>query len=151
MPRRRQERLTDGAPQKKENVVDRLFLFGIRPFMIVMALLIGGLYFLISGALGSGISSLFTGAVLLLLGIGLAYGFKTTGTRKITKKYYNKDTKTGRQGKAKSGFGPGEKGVVEVDNELWTAVSAEKILADDEITVISIEPDNVTLRVGKRK
>jgi membrane-bound ClpP family serine protease len=143
--------LTDETPQKKENVIDKLFLFGIRPFMIVMALLIGGLYFLISGALSSDISSLFTGVILVLLGTGLAYGFKTTGTKRITKKYYNKDTKVGRQGKAKSAFGPGEKGVVDVDNELWTAVSDDYLRAGDEITVISVESDNVTLRVGKRK
>ncbi|MBX8630968.1 MAG: hypothetical protein M1117_02280 [Candidatus Thermoplasmatota archaeon] len=143
--------MSDGSSGRKDTVIDRLFLFGIRPFLIVMAIIIAGIYFTITGSFQGNVGSIFTGVILLILGIGLAYGFKTTGTRKITKKYYNRDTKTGKTGKARNSFGAGVKGVVDVDNEFWTAVSDEQIKEGDEITVISVEPDKVTLRVAKKR
>ncbi len=143
--------MSEPASGGKDSLIDRLFLFGIRPFLIVVGVFAIGLYMLVDGIASPQVGYIFTGVVLLLLSAGLAYGFRTTGTKKITKTYFTKDVKAGREGKAKQSFGPGVLGVVELDNEYWSAVSGDKISEGDEVIVLSVEPDRVTLRVGRKK
>ncbi len=143
--------MSDSQTRKKDSLIDRLFLFGIRPLLIVIAVFALGIYMVISGILNPNVGYTFTGVILVLLSIGLAYGFKTTGTKKITKTYFTKDVKAGRVGRAKKPFGRTVRGVVELDNEYWTAISDEEISDGDDVTVLSVEPDKVTLRVEKKK
>jgi membrane protein implicated in regulation of membrane protease activity len=143
--------LSDSQTRKKDSLIDRLFLFGIRPLLIVIAVFALGAYMVISGLLSANVGYMFTGVILVLLSIGLGYGFKTTGTKKITKTYFTKDVKAGRVGRAKKTFGRTVRGVVELDNEYWTAISDEEISEGDDVTVLSVEPDKVTLRVEKKK
>lgn len=143
--------MNEPTPAKRDSLVDRLFLFGIRPLLIVIAVFGIGLYMLVDGILNPDVGYIFTGVVLLFLSAGLAYGFRTTGTKKITKAYFTKDIKAGRSGKAKKSFGHSVRGVVDLDNEYWTAVSDEDISEGDEVTVLSVEPDKVTLRVTRKK
>jgi membrane-bound ClpP family serine protease len=39
--------------------------------------------------------------------------------------------------------------VVNVDNEYWSAVTADRIAEGDSVSVVSVEADKVTLRVKK--
>ncbi|MBX8635006.1 MAG: hypothetical protein KIS30_02995 [Thermoplasmata archaeon] len=143
--------MSESAPRNDNSLIDRLFLFGIRPFLIVIGIFAIGLYMLAYGISGMDAGYIFTGVILLLLSAGLAYGFKTTGTKRITKAYFTKDIKVGRIGKAKKSFGGTTRGVVDLDNEYWTAVSDDNIAEGDDVTVLSVEPDRVTLRVEKKK
>ena len=134
---------------RKETLKDRIFLFGIRQLILVVAIVIAGLYVLLSGLFYSAVENIGIGLVIVLIGGGLAYGFKTTAVRRITKKYYTVDTVIGKQGIAKVSFDAGAKGVVNVESEYWSAVTADRIAEGDSVSVISVESDKVTLRVKK--
>lgn len=134
---------------RKETLRDRIFLFGIRQLILVVAIVIAGLYVLLSGLIYSAVENIVGGLVIVLIGGGLAYGFKTTAVRRVTKRYYTVDTIIGKQGIAKVSFDEGAKGVVNVDNEYWSAVTADRIAEGDPVTVVSVEADKVTLRVKR--
>ncbi len=136
-----------GSP--KESLKDRLYLFGVRQLVLVVAVAAVGVYLTISGIVYGAVENVIGGLVIVFIGIGLGYGFKTTAVRRITKRYYSVDTIVGKEGVAKSSFDAGTKGVVNVDNEYWSAVTDDRISEGDEVSVVSVEADKVTLRVKK--
>lgn len=136
-----------GAP--KESMKERLYLFGIRQLALVLVVVAIGIVFVAVGAVIGPIENLLAGIIIVLIGVGLGYGFKTTAVRRISKRYYTMETIVGKEGVAKSGFDAGNKGVVNVDNEYWSAVTSDRISEGDMVTVVSVESDKVTLRVKK--
>ena len=136
-----------GAP--RESMKERLYLFGIRQLALVAAVVVIGIIFVVEGAVAGQTENLVAGIIIVLIGVGLGYGFKTTAVRRVSKRYYSTDTIVGKEGVAKSGFDAGNKGVVYVDNEYWSAVTSDRISEGDSVTVVSVVSDKVTLRVRK--
>ena len=132
-----------------DTLVDRLFLYGIRPFLITVAILIGGGYLTVYAIPRGNTDYLISGIFILMIGAGLGIGFHRTETRKITKKYFSASTLVGKQGRAQVAFAAGTKGVVQLENELWSSFCAEDLQAGDAVEVVSVDPDKVTLRVRR--
>lgn len=141
--------MTSDSGSSRESLKERLYLFGIRQLALIAAVIVIGLVLIVEGAVAGLMENLVAGVVIVLIGVGLGYGFKTTAVRRVSKRYYTTDTIVGKEGVAKSGFDEGNKGVVNVDNEYWTAVTSDRISEGDTVTVVSVEIDKVTLRVKK--
>lgn len=143
--------MTDGHGQHKESLKERLYLFGIRPLMLTAAIIAVGIYVTAAGIVYGYPETLVGGVIIILIGFGLGYGFKTTTIRRITKRYYAVDTIVGKEGTAKSSFDADTKGVVNVDNEYWSAVTDGRIQEGEDVLVVAVEQDKVTLRVKKQE
>lgn len=141
--------MTSDSGTPRESLKERLYLFGVRQLALVAAVIVVGIVFVVIGAVAGQMENLVAGILIVLIGIGLGYGFKTTAVRRVSKRYYTMDTIVGKEGVAKSGFDQGNKGVVNVDNEYWSAVTSDRISEGDTVTVVSVESDKVTLRVRK--
>ena len=134
-----------------DTLVDRLFLYGIRPFLITVAILICGGYLTVYAILRGDTDYLISGIFILMIGAGLGIGFHRTETRKITKKYFSASTLVGKQGRAQVAFAAGTKGVVQLENEFWSSFCEEDLQAGDAVEVVYVDPDKVTLRVRRVK
>lgn len=142
--------MSGGQAPAREPLKERIFLYGIRQLLLVVVILAVGAYVAISGVVYGAVENIVGGMLIVFIGAGLAYGFKTTAVRRITKRYYNVSTMVGREGTAKSTFDAGTKGVVNVENEYWSAVSSGRIVEGETVTVESVEADRITLRVRKK-
>jgi membrane-bound ClpP family serine protease len=141
--------LTADHGSRRETLKDRIFLFGIRPLLLVIAIVVVGIYVLAEGIYASDPEVGVIGIVITLIGAGLGYGFRLTTIHKITKRYYHVSTVVGKTGVSKSSFDPSNKGVVNVENEYWSAISDERIGEGESVIVISVAQDKVTLKVRK--
>lgn len=142
--------MSSDSAQPRTTIIDRIFLFGLRQLLISVAIIAAGVYFIADGLVNGIVLDTVSGIILLALGAGMLYGFKTTGTKRITKKYYSMQTLVGKEGTAKLSFSPGTRGTVMVENEYWSALSDEEIEEGDSISVTGVEQDKVTLRVRKK-
>ncbi len=134
-----------------DTLVDRIFLYGIRPFIITVAILAGGGYLTVYAILRGNTDYLISGIFILMIGAGLGFGFHRTETRKITKTYFSPATLVGKRGRAQVAFAAGAKGVVHLEHESWSSYSEEDLEAGDPVEVVSVDPDKVTLRVRRVK
>ncbi len=132
-----------------DTLVDRIFLYGIRPFIITIAILAGGVFLVVYGTLRGNTDYLISGIFIALIGAGLGIGFHRTETRKITKTYFSPATLVGKTGRVQVAFSAGTKGVVHLENEYWSSYADEDLRAGDPVEVVSVEPDKVTLRVRR--
>ena len=135
----------------KDTLVDRIFLYGIRPLLITVAILVGGVALLVYGYLRGNTDYLISGIFIALIGAGLGIGFHRTETRRITKTYYSTATLVGQKGRAQVSFPAGTKGVVHLENEYWSSFAEEDLSAGDEVEVVSVDPDKVTHRVRRTR
>ena len=134
-----------------DTLVDRIFLYGIRPLLLTVAILVGGAALLAYGFIRGNTDYMISGLFIALIGAGLGIGFRRTETRKITKTYYSTATLVGKTGRAQVAFAAGTKGVVHLENEYWSSFSEEDLQAGDPVEVVSVDPDKVTLRVRRTK
>ncbi len=132
-----------------DTLVDRIFLYGIRPAIITVVILAGGGYLVVYGALRGNTDYLISGVFIAMIGAGLGIGFHRTETRKITKKYFSPATLVGKQGRVQMAFAAGTKGVVHLENEFWSGYCEQDLQAGDAVEVLSVDPDKVTLRVRR--
>lgn len=79
------------------------------------------------------------GAILILSSLLIALGIATTRTDKISKRYHNLNQLIGKKGLVKERIPAGGKGVILVDNELWTAMSDQEIEKGMQVIIINIE------------
>ena len=134
-----------------DTLVDRIFLYGIRPFIITVAILVGGGYLTVYAILRGNTDYLISGIFIIMIGAGLGIAFHRTETRKITKRYFAPSTLVGKQGRAQVAFAAGTKGVVHLENEFWSSFCAEDLQAGDVDEADSVAPDKVTQRVRREK
>ena len=132
-----------------DTLVDRIFLYGIRPLLITVALLVGGGALLVYGFGRGNTDYMVSGIFIVLIGAGLGIGFRRTETRKITKTYYSTATLVGKTGRAQVSFPAGTKGVVHLENEYWSSFSEDDLQEGDAVEVVSVDPDKVTLHVRR--
>ncbi len=135
----------------EDTLVDRIFLYGIRPFIITVVILVGGGFLTVYAALRGNTDYLISGIFIVMIGAGLGIGFRRTVTRKITKTYFSASTLVGKTGRAQVGFAAGTKGVVHLENEFWSSYAEEDLREGDAVEVVSVDPDKVTLRVRRVK
>jgi membrane protein implicated in regulation of membrane protease activity len=103
---------------------------------------------IISSYLGASrtISNTPGGGTLLLLGVvsllGCAFisvGIASTRVERVEKKYHSLRSLVGKEGFVKEQIPAGGKGVVLVENELWSATSPEEIPAGKRVKIVNIE------------
>ncbi len=131
--------------------IDRLFLYGIRSVLVVLAVVAFGAFLIAHGWLVSRFDYLASGVLIVVIGVGLAFAFQQTTTTVITKRYYAADTLVGKVGRAVVPMKATGKGVVHVENESWSAVAEEDIARGEPIIVTEVDADNVTLKVRRHR
>ncbi|HEY7587929.1 MAG TPA: NfeD family protein [Thermoplasmata archaeon] len=132
-------------------LLDRIFLYGVRSILIVLALVAFGSFLVAHGVLAGRIDYVASGAIIIVLGVGLAIAFMKTETKIIEKRYYTPETLVGQTARADLDFKANARGVVHIEHETWSAVSDEDIARGEIVVVTGVEPDKVTVRVRKAK
>lgn len=138
-------------PAPKPTLTDRLFLYGVRSLVIVIALVGFGAGLIVFGWIQSPVrlDYVASGAVIIMIGIGIGIALMKTSYTMITKQYFAEDALVGKTGKAVDGIPAHQKGVVHLEHETWSSIAEEDIGRGDWIVVTGVEPDKVTLRVRK--
>lgn len=131
------------------SLLDRIFLYGVRSILVVLALVAFGSFLVTHGVLVERLDYIGSGAIIIVLGIGLAIAFMKTETKIIEKRYYTPETVVGAHGRAVLPFKANAKGVIQLEHETWSATSDEDIGRGESVVVTGIEPDRVTVRVAK--
>src|SRR2546422_9916208 len=81
--RRREPRkgMTAKSPDPPvSNLIDRLFLYGIRSVLVVLAVVAFGIFLIVHGWIGSRFDFLASGVLVRLVRVGLAFAFPQTAT-----------------------------------------------------------------------
>jgi len=133
------------------SLLDRLFLYGIRSVLVVLAVIAFGIFLIVHGWLVSRFDYIASGALIVLIGVGLAFAFQQTTTKVITQRYFSGETLIGKTGRAVVPMKATGKGVVHVENESWSAVAEDDIARGEPVIVTAVDPDNVTLRVRRHQ
>jgi len=103
---------------------------------------------ILSNEVGGG-TFLLLGVILIVTSILITVGIATTRIDRITKRYHNLSSYVGKNGIVKEKIPAGGRGVVLVENELWTAFSNDEINEGELVTIVNIE--GVTLIVRRQK
>lgn len=82
---------------------------------------------------------LLLGAIILLADVFLIVGIATTRITRVEKRYHHLPSLVGKKGVVKSSITGGGRGVVLVDNELWTATSEEELGEGTVVKIINIQ------------
>jgi len=138
-------------PESVSTFLDRLFLYGIRSVLVVLAVAAFGIFLIVHGALVTRYDYIASGIVIVLIGVGLAFAFQQTTTQVITQRYFAGDTLVGKTGRSLASMKATGKGVVHVEHETWSAVAEEDIARGEPIVVTAVDPDNVTLKVRRHR
>ena len=131
------------------SLLDRLFLYGIRSVLVVLAVVAFGSFLIVHGWLVSRFDYVASGVLIVMIGVGLAFAFQQTTTKVITQRYFSGETLIGKTGRALVPMKATGKGVVHVEHESWSAVAEDDIARGESVIVTAVDPDNVTLRVRK--
>ena len=144
--------MTDKSPPEPvSSLLDRLFLYGSRSVLIVLAVAALGVFLIVHGALVTRYDYIASGVVIVLIAVGLTFAFQATTTQIITQRYFAGETLVGKIGRSLASMKATGKGVVHVEHETWSAVAEEDIARGDPIVVTAVDPDNVTLKVRKHR
>ncbi|MCI4371256.1 MAG: hypothetical protein L3J78_01260 [Thermoplasmata archaeon] len=144
--------MTSSNPDVPESTwIDRLFLYGIRSVLVVLAVIVFGAFLIAHGWLVGRFDYLASGVLIVMIGVGLAFAFQQTATTVITKRYYAADTLVGKVGRAVVPMKATGKGVVQVEHESWSAVAEEDIARGEPILVTEVASDKVTLKVRRHR
>jgi membrane-bound serine protease (ClpP class) len=138
--------MTDKTAQKKFTAYSLLLILLIAISGIAISVL--GVERVISNEVGGG-TFLLLGVILIVTSILITIGIATTRIDRITKRYHNLSSYVGKNGIVKEKIPAGGRGVVLVENELWTAFSNDEINEGELVTIVNIE--GVTLIVRRQK
>jgi len=138
--------MTDKTAQKKFTAYSLLLILLIAISGIAISIL--GVERMISNEVGGG-TFLLLGVILIVTSILITVGIATTRIDRITKRYHNLSSYVGKNGIVKEKIPAGGRGVVLVENELWTAFSNDEINEGELVTIVNIE--GVTLIVRRQK
>jgi membrane-bound serine protease (ClpP class) len=138
--------MTDKTAQKKFTAYSLLLILLIAISGIAISVL--GVERVISNEVGGG-TFLLLGVILIVTSILITVGIATTRIDRITKRYHNLSSYVGKNGIVKEKIPAGGRGVVLVENELWTAFSNDEINEGELVTIVNIE--GVTLIVRRQK
>ena len=138
-------------PGSVSSLLDRLFLYGIRSVLVVLAVAAFGIFLIVHGILVTRYDYIASGIVIVLIGVGLAFAFQQTTTQVITQRYFAGETLVGKTGRSLASMKARGKGVVHVEHETWSAMAEEDIARGEPIIVTAVDPDNVTLTVRKHR
>jgi len=133
------------------SLLDRLFLYGVRSVLVVLAVVAFGIFLIVHGWLVSRFDYVASGILIVLIGVGLAFAFQQTTTKVITQRYFSGETLIGKTGRALVPMKATGKGVVHVEHESWSAVAEDDIARGESVIVTAVDPDNVTLRVRRHQ
>src|SRR5881296_3791972 len=115
-PREPREGMTSKSPDVPiSSLLDRLFLYGIRSVLVVLAVVAFGVFLIVHGWLVTRFDYLASGILIVMIGVGLAFAFQQTTTKVITQRYFSGDTLVGKTGRAVVPMKATAKGVVHVE------------------------------------
>lgn len=120
-------------------------------FILTIALI--GVVFLVEGVrrtlsnILGGSTFIIIGLLFILASILIAFGVATTRISRVEKVYHNPKALIGKKGLVKERIPAHGKGVVLVENELWSAVCEEEVPEGVFVTIVNIE--GLTLRVRR--
>ena len=137
------------TPSPPPSLLDRLSLYGIRSVLVVVALVVLGVALIVHGALVIRLDYVASGAIIVLIGIGVGIAAMQTSYSMITKPYFAAEPLVKKTGKAVGPIRAGGKGVVHIEHETWSSIAEEDIGTGDSVVVTAVEPDKVTLRVRR--
>jgi membrane protein implicated in regulation of membrane protease activity len=140
-----------GPAEPASSFLDRLFLYGIRSVLVVLAVAAFGIFLIVHGTLVTRYDYIASGIVIVLIAVGLAFAFQQTTTQVITQRYFAGETLVGKTGRSLASMKARGKGVVHVEHETWSAMAEEDIARGEPIIVTAVDPDNVTLTVRKHR
>lgn len=129
--------------------MDRLFLYGFRSILVVLALVAVGVILIVHGLNAGRWDYVASGVIIIVIGIVVGVAAMKTSYTMITKPYFAADAMVGKTGKALGAFKAHAKGVVHLENEQWSCFAEEDIKSGDWVVVTAVDPDKVTLRVRK--
>ncbi|MGC8631544.1 MAG: NfeD family protein [Thermoprotei archaeon] len=132
-------------------IIDRILIYGIRPLILVVTIILIGILILSIGISKSSMSMILISSIIILIGAILAIGFASTTVVKKKSVSHAPQNMIGQIGEAKSNIKPHSDGVVLVASELWSASSNsdEEIREGDKIIVTG--HDGVKLIVKREK
>src|SRR5579875_1711325 len=136
--------MTDKTAQRRFSAYSLLLILLIAVSGIVISAL--GVERMVSNEVGGG-TLLLLGVILI--SILVTIGVATTRIDRITKRYHNLSSYIGKNGIVKEKIPARGRGVVLVENELWTAFSNDEIQEGELVTIVNIE--GVTLIVRRQK
>src|SRR5439155_11286683 len=116
-----------GPAEPASSFLDRLFLYGIRSVLVVLAVVAFGAFLIAHGWLVSRFDYLASGILIVMIGVGLAFAFQQTTTKVITQRYFSGDTLVGKTGRALVPMKATATGVVHVEHESSIGVAEEDI------------------------
>jgi membrane-bound serine protease (ClpP class) len=138
--------MTDKTAQRRFSAYSLLLILLIAVSGIVISAL--GVERMVSNEVGGG-TLLLLGVILIVISILVTIGVATTRIDRITKRYHNLSSYIGKNGIVKEKIPARGRGVVLVENELWTAFSNDEIQEGELVTIVNIE--GVTLIVRRQK
>src|SRR5207237_10388287 len=91
-----------GPAEPASSFLDRLFLYGIRSVLVVLAVVAFGAFLVAHGWLVDRFDYLASGVLIIMIVVGLAFAFQQTTPTVITKRYYAAHPWGGKVGRAVS-------------------------------------------------
>src|SRR5439155_2542609 len=85
-----------GPVEPASSFLDRLFLYGIRSVLVVLAVVVFGASLVAHGWLVDRFDYLASGVLIIMIGVGLAFAFQHTSRTVITKRYYAAESLVGK-------------------------------------------------------
>src|SRR5947199_10594833 len=82
------------------SLLDRLFLYGIRSLLVVLAVVAFGIFLIAHGWLVSRFDYLASGILLVMIGVGIAFAFQQTTPKVTTQPDLSGDTLGGKTHRA---------------------------------------------------
>ncbi len=125
--------------------------YGFRAVVPLAIIFIFALFLLVEYLI-SGMSNTFLLAisiVFFVIDLLLFVGFSITVSHRITKKYFQMGTLVGQTGRVLRGVPANEVGTVVVMSEDWSFTCDVETYDNEQVTVVSVQDDNATLRVKK--
>src|SRR5436190_20313510 len=120
-----------GPVEPASSFLDRLFLYGIRSVLVVLAVVVFGASLVAHGWLVDRFDYLASGVLIIMIGVCLAFAFQQTTTTVMTKRYYAADTLVGKVCRAVVSMNVIGIGAVHVEHESWSAVAEEAMSGGD--------------------
>ncbi len=134
-----------------ERVFERVFIYGIRPLILVILIFLTGVLIIIKELMSADLFGAMIGIIIIAIGIILGIGFAATTVRRRRPSYRLPQYMIGLVGEARTEIKSGGEGVIWLESELWSAVSdsSEDIKVGDKVLVTGY--DGLKLRVKPQR
>ncbi|MCL5681053.1 MAG: hypothetical protein M1515_03275 [Candidatus Thermoplasmatota archaeon] len=125
--------------------------YGFRTFFVLLILFIFSTFLLIEYfASGQQQPSILALSILFYIIFAiLLIGFRLTNVKNIRKRYFHPDSVVGQVGRVTKGVPAGQRGGVQIESEEWSFISDSDTKDNENVEVVRVMEDKVTLKVKK--